>query len=69
MKVRVPRRHVVSPQCQNPLEVPFGKFTGQHIRDCPLWYARWLWKEDWVEDRFPELWAECEEILKEKGEL
>jgi uncharacterized protein (DUF3820 family) len=37
------------------LEMPFGKHKGQHIEEVPTSYIRWLLDQDWVAEKFGDL--------------
>ena len=44
--------------------LPFGKHRGKDVDDCPSDYLRWLVKQDFVEDKYPEILKAAEDELK-----
>lgn len=37
--------------------MPFGKHKDKRLIDVPDSYLLWLLRQDWVEEKYPELWA------------
>jgi len=40
--------------------LPFGKFVGKKVFQCPTSYLRWLLEKDWFEEKHPELFDDVQ---------
>jgi len=41
--------------------MPFGKHKGKTLEDTPAGWLVWFMEQDWAEEKYPELFAYCEE--------
>ncbi len=41
--------------------MPFGKHEGEAMLNVPASYLLWLSKQDWVEEKYPLVWAYIED--------
>jgi len=41
--------------------IPFGKYKGEQVADCPRDYLNWLLEQDWLYDKYPDLLDAIEE--------
>ncbi len=48
----------------DPPKMPFGKYKGQDIEDCPKYYLQWLLDQDWFEKSSPTLLPFIEEEVE-----
>ena len=42
------------------LRMPFGKFVGKKVFQCPSSYLLWLLEQDWFEEEYAELFEDVQ---------
>jgi len=43
-------------------KMPFGKHKDKELDDVPAEYLLWMWEQEWVERKFPALYAYLEKV-------
>ncbi len=48
--------------------MPFGEYIGDFVEDLDSSYMKFLTNQTWFEDKYPNLYKEFTEELKERGD-